>query len=128
MRRFAVRAFAVLPLVLAPLAACTDPAAEKDRAFALAYRSGVEAVEAHDFAAAEQHLSEAAALDPADPYVQLDLGVAYQNLGRFDDARRAYALAAATGATVKPARVTDPNYAGRSVADLARDNLASLPP
>ena len=50
------------------------------------------------------------------------------NLGKIDLARAAYRHAADTGEQIKPVRVTDPHYAGRTVAELARDNLASLPP
>lgn len=117
--------------MLVALAGCGDgklSPLETAAAFKLAYRLGFEALQAQDYAAAEQHLSEAAQLDPDDPYVELNLGVAYQRLGELDKARTAYEHAAATGEAVKPVRVTDPRYSGRSVADLARDNLASLAP
>ncbi len=93
----------------------------------LDYRIGFEALQQHDFARAAQALGEAAKLDPGDPYVLLNLGVAYQRLGELDKARAAYEGAAKSGEGVRPARVTDPHYSGRTVAELARDNLASLP-
>jgi Flp pilus assembly protein TadD len=110
------------------LAGCGDDKPEPAEVLKLAYRQGFEAMQAHDFVKAEQYLAEAAQLAPDDPYVTLNLGVAYQRLGELDKARAAYQRAAATGEGVKPARVTDPHYSGRTVADLARDNLASLPP
>ena len=112
-------------ILLLLLAGC---GADSGQALNLAYRQGFEAIEAHDFVTAERALAEAARLAPDDPYVALNLGVAYQNLGQLDQARAAYLQAIETGGKTKPTRVTDPHYAGRSVADLARDNLASLPP
>jgi Flp pilus assembly protein TadD len=115
--------FAVALLMLTGCGGSPDPAETAK----LAYRHGIEAIVAGDFAAAERALDEAARLEPDDPYVLLNLGVAYQNLGQIELARAAYRHAAETGALAKPARVTDPRYAGRTVAELARDNLASLP-
>jgi Tfp pilus assembly protein PilF len=108
------------------VAGCSD---EPDPAeqLKLDYRIGFEALQQHDFARAAQALGEAAQLDPGDPYVLLNLGVAYQRLGEFDKARAAYEGAVKSGEGVRPARVTDPHYSGRTVAELARDNLASLP-
>jgi Flp pilus assembly protein TadD len=108
------------------LAACGGPSDEETAK--LAYRQGFEALQARDFAAAERYLDQAAALTPDDPYVALDLGVAAQNLGELDKARAAYGHAIELGERTKPARATDPRYTGRSVAQLARDNLAALPP
>jgi Tfp pilus assembly protein PilF len=110
------------------LAACGDSAPDPAEVFKVDYRIGFEAVQAHDFAKAAQYLGEAAQIDPNDPYVQLNLGVAYQNLGEMDKARAAYEQAVKTGQGVRPTRVTDPRYSGRTVAELARDDLASLPP
>jgi Flp pilus assembly protein TadD len=127
MRGFAgLGAVAVIAAML--LAGCSDDKPDPAEALKLAYRQGFEAMQAHDFAKAKQHLGEAAQLAPDDPYVALNLGVAYQNLGELDKARAAYLQAVKIGEGVKPARVTDPHYAGRTVAELARDNLASLPP
>jgi Flp pilus assembly protein TadD len=116
----------LVAVLLLVLAGCADDHPED--ALKLAYRQGVEAIQAQDFADAARYLGEASRLAPDDPFVALNLGVAYQNLGELDKARAAYQHAADTGEKVKPVRVTDPRYAGRSVADLARDNLASLPP
>jgi Flp pilus assembly protein TadD len=114
--------------LLLMLAGCGDDKPDPAATAELDYRLGFQAIEAHDFAKAAELLSEAAALTPDDPYIQLNLGVAYQNLGQLDKARAAYQHAVETGKDLRPARVTDPHYVARSVADLARDNLASLPP
>ncbi|MGB8841253.1 MAG: tetratricopeptide repeat protein [Aliidongia sp.] len=119
---------AFLTAILLVVTGCGDAAPDPAEMAKLAYRHGIEAIEAHDFAAAERYLVEAAGQEPDDPYILLNLGVAYQNLGKLDEARAAYRHAAETGEHLKPVRVTDPHYAGRSIADLARDNLASLPP
>jgi len=109
------------------LAGCGDDKPDPAQVLKLDYRIGFEALQQHDFAKAAQYLSDAAEIDPTDPYVLLNLGVAYQNLGQLDKARQAYEQAAEKGKGVRPARVTDPHYAGRTVEELARDDLASLP-
>jgi Flp pilus assembly protein TadD len=119
---------AFLTAALLAMTGCGDAAPDPAETAKLAYRHGIEAIEAHDFAAAERYLAEAARQEPDDPYIMLNLGVADQNLGKLEEARAAYRHAAETGAKLTPVRVTDPRYAGRSIADLARDNLASLPP
>ena len=110
------------------LVGCGDDKPDPAEVLKLDYRQGLDAMQAHDFAKAEHYLDEAAQLAPDDPYVALNLGVVYQNQGVLDKARAAYERAVKTGEGLRPARVTDPHYSGRSVADLARDNLASLPP
>jgi|HubBroStandDraft_1064217.scaffolds.fasta_scaffold00087_35 Tfp pilus assembly protein PilF len=124
----AADAAGLVAALLLGLAGCGDHTPDPALTVKLDYRQGVEAIAAHDFAAAERHLAAAAQLAPDDPYVALNLGVAYQNLGELEKARAAYRHAVEIGEGVKPVRVTDPHYAGRTVADLARDNLASLPP
>ena len=110
------------------LAGCGDDPPDPAEVLKLDYRLGFEAMQAHDFAKAAQYFEDAAKQAPDDPYVALNLGVAYQKLGALDKARTAYQRAIKTGQGVRPARVTDPHYSGRTVAELAADDLASLPP
>ncbi len=111
------------------LAACETAPSAHD-AGRRAYLEGYEALKAADYAGAERSLSEAARELPEDPYVQLDLGVTEQNLGKRDLARAAYARAMDLGKTAQSRDVTDPRYAGRTVAQLAKDDLdwMALPP
>jgi Tfp pilus assembly protein PilF len=97
--------------------------ADQQAAGRLAYRQGFEALDAADFAKAEQYLSEAQKLLPDDPYVALDLGVTYQSMGQLDKARAAYERVQEIGKGVIPVRVTDPRAAGKSLAEIATDNL-----
>ena len=115
-----------IPLLIAlclGIAGCANEAAEREAAGRIAYRQGFEALDAEDYAKAEHYLSEAQGLRPDDPYVSLDLGVTYQALGENDKARAAYEKVLETGKGVIPVRVTDPRAAGKSLADIATDNL-----
>jgi Flp pilus assembly protein TadD len=91
-----------------------------------AYHSGYEAIQAGNWQRAEHFLIIAEARDPTDPYVQLNLGVIDQHLGELEKARAHYQRAIKTGEDEVPHAVSDPEQAGKSVADLARDNLATL--
>src|ERR1700761_2979754 len=91
-----------LPLLLIALAlgGCwPDPPGGPGRQ---AYRQGYDALDAGDYDKAVQYLTEAQRLRPDDPYVALDLGVAYQSLGKNDEARAAYEKAVETGKGVVP--------------------------
>ncbi len=91
------------------------------------YRQGVDALDAGDYDKALQYLTDAQRLRPDDPYVALDLGVTYQALGKNGEARSAYEKAIETGKGVVPVRVTDPRAAGKSLAEIAADNLNFIP-
>jgi tetratricopeptide (TPR) repeat protein len=123
-----VRAAALLGLVLA-LAACGSSDREKaDAAAQMAYRRSFEAINDGDWLKAEQYLTQAKASFPEDPYVLLNLGVVAQRLGRFSEARGYYQQVVDKAPDVIPVQVSDPKAAGKSLADLARDDLATLPP
>jgi len=120
------RIFAVVGLVLA-LGGCGYDPATDEAAAQLAYRRGFEALNAGDWLKAQQYLIQAKQAFPEDPYVLLNLGVVSQRLGRFDEARRYFQQVVDLAPDDVPEHVTDPNLAGRSLEDLARMALATLP-
>ncbi|GGF41522.1 hypothetical protein GCM10011611_54950 [Aliidongia dinghuensis] len=126
-----MRAAAPLLVGLAlALAACgsDDPGLNQTAATAQqAYQRGFEAIGTGDWLKAEQYLVQAKQAFPNDPYVLLNLGVVAQRLGRFAEARRYYQQVVDMAPDVIPAQVSDPDAAGKSLADLARDDLATLP-
>lgn len=121
-----VRALAIVGLVLT-LGACGQDPATNGAAAQLAYRRGFEAIGAGDWLKAQQYLIQAKQAFPEDPYVLLNLGVVAQRLGRFDEARGYYQQVIDMAPNVIPEQVSDPKAAGKSLADLARDDLATLP-
>ncbi|HEV2677295.1 MAG TPA: tetratricopeptide repeat protein [Aliidongia sp.] len=121
------RAAALLGLVLT-LGACGGPdRATNEAAAQLAYRRGFEAIGTGDWLTAEQYLLQAKQAFPDDPYVLLNLGVVAQRLGRFDEARRYYQQVVDRAPDVVPVQVSDPKASGKTLADLARADLATLP-
>ena len=122
-----IAAFGGLVLAAVSLAACTSEKATNDAAAQLAYRRSYEAINAGDWLKAQQYLIQAHQAFPDDPYVILNLGVVAQRLGRFEEARGYYNRVIAVAPDVVPEQVTDPTVAGKSLADIARDDLATLP-
>jgi len=121
------RAALALALLAPLLSACGhDPAADQAAA-QLAYQRGFEAINDGDWLKAEQYLVQAKQAFPNDPYVLLNLGVVAQRLGRFAEARSYYQQVVDKAPDVVPRQVSDPQAAGKSLADLARDDLATLP-
>jgi tetratricopeptide (TPR) repeat protein len=125
MGRFARLLGIVLPLA-SVLGGCGGTS-KADADAQAAYRHSFEAINAGDWLKAEQYLIQAKAAFPDDPYVLLNLGVVAQRLGRFDEARGYYQQVIDKGSDVIPRQVSDPAEAGKSLADLARDDLATLP-
>jgi tetratricopeptide (TPR) repeat protein len=122
----AARALALAGLVLLLGGCGLDPATEPAAA-QLAYRRGFEAIGDGDWPKAQQYLIEAKQAFPDDPYVLLNLGVVAQHLGRFEEARGYYQQVVDQAPDVIPRAVSDPAAAGKSLADLARDDMATLP-
>lgn len=122
------RAAALAGLALT-LGACGGSGrAANEAAAQQAYQRSFEAIGAEDWLKAEQYLVQAKQAFPNDPYVLLNLGVVAQRLGRFGEARGYYQQVVDMAPTVIPVQVSDPKAAGKSLADLARDDLATLPP
>jgi len=120
----AIRTIAAAAAALA-LAACTQRETQTQCGID-SFERGYAAMQAEDWATAERFFDEAAALIPADPYTQLDLGVVEQHLGHPDKARIAYRKAIAFGKSVQPRDTADPLYANRTVAQLAQDDLDGM--
>lgn len=121
-----IRVLAAVGLMVI-LGACAKAPATDPAAAQLAYRRGFEAISDGDWLKAEQYLIQARQAFPDDPYVLLNLGVVAQRLGRFDEARGYYQQVVDRAPNIIPEQVSDPAAAGKSLADLARDDLATLP-
>jgi tetratricopeptide (TPR) repeat protein len=84
---------------------------------------GYEDLAKGDYAAARDELAPLEAQSPHDPYLELNLGWAYQNLGRMDLAEPLYREAIADGQDVVPAQTTNSDFQGKSLAAIACANL-----
>jgi hypothetical protein len=78
---------------------------------------------AHNYGAAREAFAAAYTKDPHDPFVELDLGVAYQNLGRMDLAEPFYVGVMEDGKGIKPITTTNPSDAGKTLDQIACTNL-----
>ena len=110
----------LLPL-LALLTSCGDLDTRSDT------EKGYAALAEGDNPRAVRWLSAASKAKPDDPYLMLDLAAAYQNLGKFDDARKLYQKVIDTAKDVTPAKVDDPKLQGKTLAEIAAADLALLP-
>jgi tetratricopeptide (TPR) repeat protein len=103
------------------LAGCAGQGAEHDGA----WRSIV----AEDYSSARAQYESILAADPDNPYANLNLGVAYEELGDTALAAKHYQVAIASGTEAQILEVAqDGNTAGRSttVKQVATENLARL--
>ncbi len=118
MRRLAIVGAMVAGLVLA---GCSTQGAALD--------DGWKLIAAQEFGAAQAHYQSMLAEDPDNPYVNLNLGVAYEESGNNEMAAKHYQVAVANGkdATIQEV-AQDGNVAPResTVAMIAQENLASL--
>ncbi len=90
--------------------------------------NGYVALSAGDYRTAENLLERALAINAENPYTWLNLGVVYQDTQRYDDARRAYQTVIRLNPSQTAKASNAEAYAGKSLADIARINLANLPP
>ena len=84
---------------------------------------GYKALVSGDFSGARDEFAVAQAKSPHDPYLQLDLGTAYQGMGRMDLAEPLYRQVLVDGANVVPVATTNPSDAGKTLATIACENL-----
>ena len=118
MRRLAVVGAMVAGLVLAGCSTQGD-----------ALDDGWKMIAAQDFGAAQAHYQSMLAENPNNPYVNLNLGVAYEEVGNNEMAAKHYQVAVATGKEAWIQQVAqDGNVALRetNVAKVAQENLACL--
>ena len=91
--------------------------------------NGWSMITAQDYASARAHYQSMLAEDPNNPYVNLNLGVAYEEGGDTQMAAKHYQVAVANGKDAQIQEVAqDGNVAPRetTVAKVAQENLASL--
>lgn len=84
---------------------------------------------AQDYAGARAHYQSMLADDPNNPYVNLNLGVAFEELGDKEMAAKHYQVAIANGRDAEIAEVAEDGNVAKSsttVASVARRNLAGL--
>jgi outer membrane protein OmpA-like peptidoglycan-associated protein len=90
---------------------------------------GYKALKAENFQAARDYLAETHAEDPNDAFAELNLGVAYQELGRMDLAEPLYRQAMTHGRGLTGVDTTQGWAAGKTVEEIACRNLEiGLPP
>lgn len=90
-------------------------------------RDGYAALTAEDYATAENLLRQALAMNHLNPYTLLNLGVVYQQTGRYEDARRTYQTLIDLNPTQTAVTTSVKGYAGRSLVDIAMINMSKLP-
>lgn len=94
-----------------------------------ALEDGWSMITAEDYASARAHYQSMLAEDPNNPYVNLNLGVAYEELGDNQMAAKHYQVAIANGTDTPIEEVAqDGNTAPRltTVSKVAQENLAGL--
>ena len=118
MRRLAVYGAMITGLLVA---GCSGPGSE--------HQSAWDNILAEDYNAARAQYESILAENPNDPYANLNIGVAYEELGDTAMAAKHYQLAIANGGESEILEVAqDGNSAGRSttVKQVATENLAQL--
>jgi len=118
MRRLAVLGAMMAGLVLA---GCSTQGGALDDGWSM--------ITAEDFTSARAHYQSLLAEDPNDPYVNLNLGVSYEETGDNEMATKHYQVAVANGKDALIQEVAqDGSVAPResTVAKVAQENLASL--
>jgi hypothetical protein len=88
-----------------------------------ASNEGFKALNAGDYAKSRDVFAAMHAKDPHDPFIELNLAVSYQNLGRMDLAEPLYRGVLVDGKGVVPSATTNSTDARKSLADIACTNL-----
>ena len=87
---------------------------------------GYAEIEAGNYSYAEIYLDSALSINPSNPFALLNMAVVYEKTGREDEARALYAALIRQNPTnIADSAIDDANV-GRTITDIARENLAAL--
>ncbi len=115
-----------LVLFVAACLGCSSISTGKREAELL--ENGYLAMAGGDYVTAEQLLTQALIINNKNPYVLLNLGVVYQETGRFDKARQLYQSVIDLDPVQTAAATNVQGHTGQKLSDIARTNLENLPP
>mgnify|MGYP001292676063 CR=1 FL=1 len=87
---------------------------------------GYAEIEAGNFSYAEVYLDSALSINPSNPFALLNMAVVYEKTGREDEARALYAALIRQNPTNIAASAINEGNVGRTITDIARENLAAL--
>jgi tetratricopeptide (TPR) repeat protein len=88
---------------------------------------GFDALSRGNYQEAEEYLDKALALNRINPYALLNMGVVYQNTGRYEEARMMYIRVISQNPDATAIRSTREGSTGKTLAEIAKENLATLP-
>jgi tetratricopeptide (TPR) repeat protein len=89
-------------------------------------QEGYEMMTQGNYIKAEEYFTKVLDINPNNPYALLNLGVVYQNTNRMEQAKAMYNKVIALGATDMPHEVTQATAKGKSLVQIAKDNLSTL--
>lgn len=120
-------AFVVLLVFLVAACSTLSPNASGKQQAELV-ENGYLAMSAGDYGTAEILLKRALDINEKNPYALLNLGVVYQETGRYEKARQAYQSVIDINPSQTAASTNVEGYSGQNLADIAKVNLGNLPP
>lgn len=116
------KAIFLIPLLIVGIVGCTM-GLTKDMRLS---EQGFDYLQAGKYVKAEKYLKEALAENKDNPYALLNLGVVYQKTGRPDQARQMYQRVIDLNPTSVADRSNIKADKGKSLVELARENLKTL--
>lgn len=87
---------------------------------------GYEALIRQDYDKAEAFFELALSVNPENPYALLNLGVVYQNTGRYEQAKKMYQKVIELKSDVTAKQSTDTDFQGKTLSEIAEINLRTL--
>ena len=114
---------AILVLIITGCAGTSNSSIPYDMTLA---NEGYKELMRNNYEQAEAFFELALSVNPENPYALLNLGVVYQNTGRFDKAKLMYQKVIDLNSQLTAKRSTDSKFEGKSLAEIAKINIRSL--
>lgn len=87
---------------------------------------GYQAMVERNYEKAEAFFDLALSVNPENPYALLNLGVVYHNTGRLEQAKQMYQKVIELKSTTKAEYTTDNKYQGKTLSEIAEENLRAI--